>query len=235
MSDHPTVWVRLLADDPRHAADLRRQTFRHLSRAPRGRRSEERWASDAVAALAYGRGDGIFARPILLPADPRELLVRGELVVGAERFPDEFGAPSLLLGWIARDDAPGALGFAQRAAPRYRGIDWVTGGSAEAAVFSVGRFRIRAVPVGGLLYNGLTRRFDRPSESYSAAHAHIEVYDRRHPHGPLGQFVSSYWACTLAERPTRGRLDLQGDVPEWTMTPEETATTVAIARTLSRT
>ena len=50
-----------------------------------------------------------------------------------------------------------------------------------------------------------------------------EFYDARYPHTPLGQFVSRYYVSTLvADRAKLCEvgLDLQGDVPDWKVSPE---------------
>ena len=99
----------------------------------------------------------------------------------------------------------------------------------SAKVVPAGRFNLRVCPPGSLLYSGQTHSFDRPPRPYEVGHTIIEVYDSRYPHTPLGQFVSAYGAETLATNPP-ARLNLQGDVPAWTMTVAETAILVALAR-----
>lgn len=52
----------------------------------------------------------------------------------------------------------------------------------------------------------------------------IEFYDARYRHTPYGQFVSRYYASSIAEGSRNGwehsGLDLQGDVPSWKLTAE---------------
>ena len=92
-----------------------------------------------------------------------------------------------------------------------------------------GRFNVRVVPAGGLLYHGMSRDFTRTPSDYERKHVILEIYDSRYPHSALGQFVSAYSACTLAVSSAR-KLNLQGGVPEWTMTEAETAALLSIAR-----
>lgn len=99
----------------------------------------------------------------------------------------------------------------------------------SANVVEAGRFNLRVCRPGSLLYSGQSHTFDRPPRPWEAQHTLIEVYDSRYPHTSIGQFVSSYLAETLAGK-TPVRLSLQGDVPDWTMTVEETAILVALAR-----
>jgi hypothetical protein len=51
----------------------------------------------------------------------------------------------------------------------------------------------------------------------------VEFYDNRHPHTPLGQFVSRYYAETLLARPTGCSLTLDFEVPSWTVSGAEMA------------
>jgi hypothetical protein len=96
-------------------------------------------------------------------------------------------------------------------------------------ILKLGRFNARAVDPGDLLYGGMTHEWSREPAPYERDHTIIEIYDSRYHHSTLGQFVSSYGADTLAVFSGR-QLSLQGDIPAWTMSPEETSALVAFAR-----
>ena len=91
------------------------------------------------------------------------------------------------------------------------------------------RFAARIVPPGGLLYHGMEHAWSRQPRDYEAGHTIIEIYDRKYQHTLLGQFVTAYGADTLAAF-AGAQLNLQGDVPAWTLDRAETATLVALAR-----
>ena len=48
----------------------------------------------------------------------------------------------------------------------------------------------------------------------------VEFYDTRYPHTERGQFVSRYYADTIAAIPSGRGLDLDGGVPDWTIDGE---------------
>ena len=96
-------------------------------------------------------------------------------------------------------------------------------------ILTIGRFNARAVDPGDLLYHGTSNDWSREPASYERGHTIIEIYDSRHHHSPLGQFVSAYGADTLAAF-SGTKLNLQGDVPAWTMSAQETAALIAFAR-----
>ena len=96
-------------------------------------------------------------------------------------------------------------------------------------VCKIGRFNARAVDPGDGLYSGRARDWSRPPSDYERRDTIIEIYDSRYHHTSLGQFVSAYGAQTLATF-TGSKLSLQGDIPEWTMTADETAALVSFAR-----
>ena len=96
-------------------------------------------------------------------------------------------------------------------------------------IMKIGRFNARAVDPGDLLYHGMSHDWSREPTAYERDHAIIEIYDSRYHYSTLGQFVSSYGAGTLATFGGR-QLSLQGDIPAWTMSPEETAALIAFAR-----
>jgi len=102
----------------------------------------------------------------------------------------------------------------------------------EPVLHPVGRFNARIVPAPHPLYHGGRRDFSRPRHDYERGII-IEVYDAAYDHSPAGQFISAYAATTLAEFTPGSCLNLHGGVPEWTMTREETATLVALARAAS--
>jgi hypothetical protein len=99
----------------------------------------------------------------------------------------------------------------------------------EPVIHPVGRFNVRVVPVPHPLYHGVRQDFSRERRDYERKTI-LEVFDARHPHTEAGQFVSSYYAETLAALAPGTRLSLQGDIPEWTMTEQETDALVALAR-----
>ena len=96
-------------------------------------------------------------------------------------------------------------------------------------IHRVGRFNVRVVPAPHPLYHGGRRDFSRARTDYEQRETILEVYDAAYDHSPAGQFISSYYVSTIVETPLT-RLNLQGDVPAWTMDEEETAALVAIAR-----
>lgn len=48
----------------------------------------------------------------------------------------------------------------------------------------------------------------------------VEFYDTRYSHTEFGQFVSRYYADTIAGLPSGRGLDLDGGVPNWTIDGE---------------
>ena len=101
--------------------------------------------------------------------------------------------------------------------------------STEVSIHPVGRFTVRVVPNPHPLYSGTRHDFSRPRHDYERDTI-IEVYDAAHLHTPLGQFIGAYSATTLIDFPAEQQLDLHGGVPAWTMTLEETAALIALAR-----
>ena len=89
-----------------------------------------------------------------------------------------------------------------------------------------GRFLARVVPDPHPLYHGGRHDWSRARHDYERGTV-IEIYDTRHPHTDLGQFVTAYSAATLAD--LSGRLSLHGGIPDWTMSAEETAALRALA------
>lgn len=96
-------------------------------------------------------------------------------------------------------------------------------------ILKIGRFNARAVDPGDLLYHGMSHDWSREPAAYERDHTIIEIYDSRHHHSSLGQFVSAYGVDTLATF-SGTRLNLQGDVPDWRLSAAETAALVAFAR-----
>lgn len=83
----------------------------------------------------------------------------------------------------------------------------------------VGPWNVRLVRQGGRYgrQDCLTHRDTEPL---------VEFYDARADEakfGPRGQFVSRYFAATIAKFPPERGLALDFGVPAWTVTPEEMA------------
>jgi len=71
-------------------------------------------------------------------------------------------------------------------------------------------FRVLFIPPGELSPNF-------PSDVASKVGS-VEVYDRRHPHTPDGQFTGGrYYLDTLLQHPRTRGLDVHGGVPDWTI------------------
>jgi len=76
-------------------------------------------------------------------------------------------------------------------------------------------FRLRIVRKGDRYgVNGcLTQSDERPV---------VEFYDMRYPHTQFGQFISSYYICTLLQSDKLGcGLNLHGGVPEWSISAKD--------------
>lgn len=59
----------------------------------------------------------------------------------------------------------------------------------------------------------------------------IKLYDTRFPHTPHGQFVTSYYASTLADIPdASATLALDFDIPDWTLSGPAVQQLVGLAR-----
>ncbi len=65
----------------------------------------------------------------------------------------------------------------------------------------------------------------------------IELYDQTYAgkkgFGPRGQFVSRYYATTLADHPTGQGLCLDGGIPVWSIDGKAAAPVIEMARKLS--
>ena len=59
--------------------------------------------------------------------------------------------------------------------------------------------------------------------------AMVEFYDARYPHTEYGQFVSRYRLSTLNERAPGTGLDLDGGIPDWSVTGDNCDTAIAFA------
>lgn len=86
-----------------------------------------------------------------------------------------------------------------------------------------GRFNVRIVEVGDAYGRDdcLTHDDDLGLGTL------VEFYDGQQDaakFGPLGQFVARYYFDTLAESVPQGGLNLDGGIPEWTVSAEEFAT-----------
>lgn len=58
----------------------------------------------------------------------------------------------------------------------------------------------------------------------------VEFYDKRYPHTQYGQFVSRYYASTLAEmRDDGSAFSLDGGIPEWTVPASDVGKVIAFA------
>ena len=99
----------------------------------------------------------------------------------------------------------------------------------QPTVHPVGRFNVRVVPAPHPLYSGISRDFSRERHDYEQGTI-LELYDAAYPHTAAGQFVSAYNVETIATLAPGTLLDLHGGIPAWTMTAEETAELIAIAR-----
>lgn len=80
---------------------------------------------------------------------------------------------------------------------------------------TIGRFRIRVVPCGGLYDDG------RANEG---AEASVEVLDLQNAdpdYAPRGQLISRYYLSTLIAHERPHGISFHGGVPAWTMTPAE--------------
>jgi hypothetical protein len=99
----------------------------------------------------------------------------------------------------------------------------------EPVIHPVGRFNVRVVPAPYPLYHGGRSDFSRERRDYERGTI-LEVFDAAYPHTEAGQFVTAYAAETLAALVPGTRLSLQGDIPAWTMTEDETAGLTALAR-----
>jgi hypothetical protein len=99
----------------------------------------------------------------------------------------------------------------------------------QPTIHPVGRFNVRVVPAPHPLYSGRDHNFSRERHDYERGTI-LELFDAAHPHTTAGQFVSAYSVETIAALAPGTLLDLHGGIPAWTMTVEETATLIAIAR-----
>jgi hypothetical protein len=102
---------------------------------------------------------------------------------------------------------------------------------AELQLHQVGRFNVRVVPAPFPLYHGVQRDFSRERHDYERGTI-LEVFDAAYPHTEAGQFIGSYNLATIVGLKDGIQLDLHGGIPAWTMTVDETAAFVALARTL---
>ncbi len=238
VNDLVSVPVRLMATD-HMGYGLRPVVFRRLPGYWFGS-TGARWASDAIVAMRYGSGRTIYPRAIVLTADPRHLLDNGALTIAPRFFARFVGAEPRPLGWIRRRGVD-AAGWEPTAAAVHHDRDWVSVPPDRPlspdpwGSHRIGRFTVRTVKPGGALYSGLTGGPDRTPSAWESRHAIIEIYDPRHRHTPLGQFVAAYTAANLVEDDrAHSRLALVGGIEAWTMTVEETTALRDLARQVDR-
>lgn len=85
-------------------------------------------------------------------------------------------------------------------------------------------------------YAPLNVRVVHPGDAYGLddvltndGEAMVEFYDARYPHTEHGQFISRYYLSTLNERAPGTGLDLDGGIPDWSVTGDNCDTAIAFA------